>query len=245
MRPVTRLSLVASLLFLPAHGLLAQPAVDPSGHWAGAVHVPAFDRNPATDVDIEIDLARSADGVLAGTFGQPSKRVRGLPLSGVSVDGSSVIFEIKVSDGGAFHATLADPKTMTGTFVTAQGGHSIPFDLTRAGDAQIAPAPKSAPITKELEGTWNGELEVDGKTIRLVLKLANRPDGTATGTILSADGGGLEIPVALTQTASGVTIDVTSVGASYAGVLRAGEELVGSWTEQSVTLPLTFKRAAP
>ena len=81
--------------------------------------------------------------------------------------------------------------------------------------------------------------------MRLVLKMANQPDGTATGTIVSLDGSGVEIPIAMTQKASNVTIDVASVGASYVGVLNAaGTELAGTWTQGPATLPLTFKRAA-
>ena len=35
MRPFTRMLLVAALLLVPASSLLAQTAVDPSGHWEG------------------------------------------------------------------------------------------------------------------------------------------------------------------------------------------------------------------
>lgn len=244
MRPVTRLLLAASLLLVPAPSLLAQTAVDPSGHWTGAIHVPAFDNNQAREVNIEVDLARNAKGVLAGTYGQPAGGVKGLPLSAVAVDGNSITFELKVSDGGLFRGTLSDATTMSGAFTTSQGGYSIPFSLTRTGDARIAPAPKSAPIGKELEGTWNGTLEVGGKQERLVLKMANQPDGTATGTILDIDGSRVEIPIAMTQNASNVTIDVASVGGSYVAVLNGGTELVGTWTQGPATLPLTFKRAA-
>jgi len=244
MRPVTRLLLVASLLLLPAHALLAQTAVDPSGHWTGAVHVPAFDRNPAREVSIEVDLAKNANGALAGTFGQPAQGVKGLPLSAVAADGLSISFEIKVSDGGLFRGTLSDATTMSGEFITTQGGHAIPFSLTRTGDARIAPAPKSAPIDKELEGTWNGTLEVDGRSERLVLTMANQPDGTAMATIVDLDGSGIEIPIAVTQKAANLTLDVAVVGGSYVGVINAGSELVGTWTQGPVTLPLTFKRAA-
>jgi hypothetical protein len=54
----------------------------------------------------------------------------------------------------------------------------------------------------------------------------------------------VEIPVAVTQKASNVTIEVATVSASYSAVLNAGNELVGTWTQGPVSLPLTFKRAA-
>ena len=126
----------------------------------------------------------------------------------------------------------------------AHSGASLPFSLTRTGGSRIEPPARSTPIGKELEGIWNGTLDVGGRPERLVLKMANQPDGTATGTILDIDGSRVEIPIAMTQNASNVTIDVASVGGSYIAVLNGGTELVGTWTQGPATLPLTFKRAA-
>ena len=82
--------------------------------------------------------------------------------------------------------------------------------------------------------------------MRIVLKMANQPDGTATGTVVSADGSGVEIPIAMTQKAASLTIDVDSVGASFVGALNgAGTELAGTWTQGQASLPLTFRREKP
>ena len=118
------------------------------------------------------------------------------------------------------------------------------MNLSRTGDARIVPAPKSAPIAKELEGTWNGTLDVNGVQMRLVVKMANQPDGTAAGTVVSPDGSGVEIPIGMTQKGSSLTIEVPSIGASYVGVLNpAGMELAGTWTQQGTAFPLTLKLA--
>jgi hypothetical protein len=243
MRTFTRVFLTASLLFVPATALFAQAAVDPSGHWTGAIHVPPFNGAGSREVAIDIDLAKNATGVLDGTFGQPGQNVKGLPLSKVALEGRTVSFELKATTGGGlFRASLSDATSMTGEFVTSEGGYTIPFDLKRTGEAQIAPAPRSAAIGKELEGTWNGTIDVNGKQERLVLKMANRGDGTATGTILDLDGSAVEIPIAMTLKASTFTLEVPAVGASYVAELRAGNELVGTWTQGPVNLPLTFTR---
>jgi hypothetical protein len=246
MNPFTRLFTIAALLLAPAAPLLAQAPVDPSGHWEGAIHVPAYEQAPAKEVIIEIDLAKNSKGVLAGTFGQPAQAVKGLPLSSVAVDGKVITFEIKPgSGGGAFHATLDDAKAMSGMFITNEGGYSIPFSLARTGDARIAAVPKSAPISKQLEGTWNGALDVGGKQMRIVVRMANQPDGTSAGTIVSQDGSGVEIPIAMTQNASKLVIDVPSIAGGFSGVLNeAGTELTGTWTQGPSSLPLTLKRAA-
>jgi hypothetical protein len=241
MRTVCRLFLAASLLLVPPASLLAQTTVDPSGHWTGAIHVPPFNGASSREIGIDIDLVKNPDGALAGTFGQPAENVKGVPLGKITVEGASVSFELRASaGGGAFRGTVAGA-SMSGEFVTAEGGYTIPFSLVRTGDAKIEPTPKSAPIGRELEGTWTGALEFDGKRERLVLKMANQPDGTAAGTILDLDGSNVEIPVAMTQKGSNVTIEIATVGGAFAAVLN-GNELAGTWTQGAFSLPLTMKR---
>ena len=243
MRTITRPFLAAVLPFVPATLLFAQAAGDPSGHWTGAIHVPPVNGASSREVAIDIDLAMNARGALDGTFGQPGQNIKGLPLSTVTLAGQTVSFEIKATaGGGVFRGNLVDRTSMTGEFVTSEGGYTIPFDLKRTGDAQIAPAPRSAAIGQELEGTWNGTVDVNGTLERLVLKMANRGDGTATGTILDLDGSAVEIPIAMTQQASTLTLEVAAVGASYVAVLKSANELVGTWAQGPVTLPLTFTR---
>ena len=243
MRTVIRLALSAALLLAPASPLLAQAALDPSGHWTGAIHVPPFNGASAREIGIDIDIARTAGGALEATFSQAAQNIKGLPLGKVTLEGKSVSFELKANGGGLFKGTLADAKTMSGEFVTSEGGYTIPFDLARTGDAQIPAAPKSAAIGKELEGTWSGTVEFGGKQERLVLKLTNRADGTSAGTILDLDGSNVDIPIAVTQKAASVTVEVSSVSASFTGVLN-GNELTGTWNQGPLTLPLTFTRGA-
>jgi len=70
--------------------------------------------------------------------------------------------------------------------------------------------------------------------------MANQPDGTAGGTLRSE---GLELPIAIAETAAQVRIDVPSVSGTYVGAWNAaGTQLVGSWSQRSKSLPLTFRR---
>ena len=235
MRPIHRILLLATL-FLSRASLLAQPAADPSGHWEGTIQAP----NMA--VSIEIDLARNGQGDFVGTFGQPAQGVKGLPLSTVAVEAQKIRFVVKGGpEAATFDGTVsADGRSISGS--VTQGGFAIPMDLARTGDARIAPPPKSAPIGKELEGTWSGTLDVNGQQMRLVVKMANQPDGTAAGTVVSPDGSGVDIPITMAQKASSVTIEVPSVGASFVAVLNAERtELTGTWTQGPSALPLTLK----
>src|SRR5258708_37178262 len=74
--------------------------------------------------------------------------------------------------------------------------------------------------------------------------MSNQPDSTSTGTIVSLDAGGMEIPVTIAQKATGVTVDVKRVNGSFVGTLNAdGTQLVGTWTQGPLVLPLTFTHA--
>jgi hypothetical protein len=237
MRLHSRTLLLGVLLLTPASMAQAQSA-DPSGHWEGTLKVPQM------ELKVEIDLVRDSRGVFAGTFGQPAQGVKGLPLSSVTVEASAVRFVVK---GGPEPATFDGALSADGTSIAGtvtQNGFTIPMNLSRTGDARLVPAPKSAPIAKEFEGTWNGTLDVDGATMRLVVKMANRPDGTAAGTVVSPDGSGVDIAIGMTQKGSSLTIEVPSVDASFVGILNpAGTEIAGTWTQRSAALPLTLKLA--
>jgi hypothetical protein len=237
MSTFTRIAVLAALLLWPTSAA-AQTAADPTGHWEGSV------QTPASDVKFAIDLARNSRGDLEGTFDQPAQNLKGLVLSNFAVSEQSIRFQIKGAPGErAFAGALgADGKSMSGDYT--QSGYAMPFSLTRTGEARIDAPVRNAPIGKELEGSWNGALEVGGMQRRLVLTLSNQTD-SATGSVLSADEG-LEIPIAtISQNASSLTLGVKAIGGSYSGALNQdGTELVGTWTQGPTSLPLTFRRAA-
>lgn len=211
-------------------------ATGPAGHWEGAVSA------PMGEVGIEVDLDLNDAGVLVGMFGNPGQKLKGLPLSSVTVDGRSVRFAFVADNNGDFNGTLnADGTFLSGTFTTL--GLSMPFHLSRMGDARGVTAPRSPRIAKELEGVWRGTLDVNGKPMRLVLTMTNHADGTATGGVVSVDQSDRQIPLAIVQSASNVTLNIESVGGVYTGVVNAdGTEMTGAYSVQGAVFPLTFRR---
>ena len=229
------IALVFTMLFGNAF-IHAQITNDPSGHWEGTITM------PMGEIRFEIDLARDGKGQLSGTIGIPEQKLKGLPLTSVAIDGSAVTFTIRGGQGGTFRAKLStDARTMSGKASSQEG--EAPFDLTRTGEASIAAAPKNAPIGKELEGTWNGTLDVRGG-MRVILRLANQPDGTSSASMVSVDEGNLEIAMAMVQEGSAVRLNSPMLGSSYSGKLNAAaNELTGNYTtSQGLTLPLTLRK---
>jgi hypothetical protein len=235
MRFIVPTLLVVSVLAVP--GTARAQSGDPTGHWEGAITI------PGSEIPFQVDLSRNAQGKLVATYSRPENNLNGLPLAHVSLDGRAINFELTVDGGVKFYGTLdADGKTIAGD-VTARLGNA-PFRMSRTGDARIAAAPKNAPIGKDLEGTWNGTLALQGTNLRLVLRVTNQPDGTASVTIVSVDQGGIEFPLALTQKASSLTLNTPAIGGDFfSGSLNAAGELSGTFSQGPVTAPLTFVRA--
>lgn len=236
MRP--RLSTAASgllALVVSSTVMFAQPAAAPSGHWEGAIQV------PGQELKIAIDLARRGEK-WDGTISIPAQGLKGLPLLDIASQGDSVSFTISGVPGTpTFKGTVSkDAKSFAGEF--SQGGGTLPFAVTRTGDAKFEPPPASTPIDKALEGAWEGSVNMGGATLRLVLKLSSGPDGRGKAVIVSVDQGGAEVPVAaVIQAGSHLTLAVPAVLGSYEGDLKDGQ-LTGTWTQGPTSVPLTFKR---
>jgi pimeloyl-ACP methyl ester carboxylesterase len=96
-----------------------------------------------------------------------------------------------------------------------------------------------------IAGDWNGELDVQGQKLRLVLHLTKNPDGKLLGTIDSLDQGANGIPVSsVDQTGDNVKLDLAGIAAGYEGKLNAAAtEIIGEWKQGGNALPLIFKRA--
>jgi hypothetical protein len=103
-----------------------------------------------------------------------------------------------------------------------------------------APSPES----KSIAGDWNGELNVQGTKLRLVLHIKKNSDGAFAATLDSLDQNANAIPVSsVSQKGNDVKLELKGIGASYQGKLNAaGTEITGEWN-QGGPLPLIFKRA--
>jgi hypothetical protein len=206
-----------------------------SGHWTGAIET------PGQPLQIEVDL-KPGPPAWTGAITIPAQNLKGFALTAVDVQDKAVTFVIPSAPGTpTFKGTVsADGTTIAGDF--SQGGATLPFKLTRTGDAAMPPPPaKSTAITKDLEGAWSGTLQAGGNSLRLTLKLAAGADG-ATGTITSVDQGNVEIAIAtITQTGAHLDLQLPSIAGSYSGDLKDGK-LVGTWTQGPGSLPLEFVR---
>jgi hypothetical protein len=239
------LGVVLSLAAVAAAGAAAtQPppaaAPTPAGHWQGAIET------PGTKLEIAVDLRPKGDA-WEGVITIQSQNVKGYPLTSLAVNGSDVSFAMNTPGNPSFAGKLdAAGNVLSGDF--SQGGATLPFSLSRAGEAKFEPVVPSAAIDKALEGSWEGALSAGGKTLRLVLKLANGTDERATGSIVSVDQGGVEIPIQTVAQSAGqagphLELLLPTIAASYKADLK-DNQLSGTWSQAAGSAPLVFKRAA-
>lgn len=186
---------------------------------------------------------RSATGTFAGTVAIPSQKIHGLPLLKVMVAGSTVTLYAR--EDQTMGATMApDGASMAGDYTMPMG--SAPFALKRTGAAKIDPPLTSPRIGEELEGRWTGTVDVDGISLRVVVTLADQPDGFATGRAVNLDRGNLELPIAITQKGSSVTFESRAIVSGFAGELNEdATAMTGTWTQGALALalPVRFVRA--
>jgi hypothetical protein len=223
----------ATLLLSPVSLLHAQ-TIDPGGHYEGVIS------SPAGEMALQIDLTKTSKGDIAGTLTIPAQRLTGFPLTNVELKGQDVSFAIATSGGGYYRGELQGNK-ISGEFSTQMG--PFPLDFNRTGEARIYDLPPSARIGKELEGVWNGLLDVEGG-MHVIVKLVNQADGTSSGTLISVDENNLTVPVVIAQDDTKLTLTLPMIGSSYEGkVNAAGTEVSGTYTtSRGLALPLVLKR---
>jgi molybdopterin-binding protein len=229
------MSMLAATIGLAGGPVAAQAPAGPAGHWEGTIQV------PGQELAISVDLATNADAKWEGAIAIPAQNVKALPLSDITVKENAVGFAMKGVPGDPqFAGTVSkDGKSIAGDF--SQGGATLPFTLTWKGEARRQDRLKSTSITKDLEGSWEGALNVEGTVLRLILKLSNAESG-ATGTLVSVDQGGGEIAISsITQTASHLQLNVGAIGAAFEGDLKDGQ-ITGTWSQGPASLPLVFTR---
>jgi len=229
-----RAAFVSMLLVVwPSAG--SAQTVDPSGHWVGVVSMPNM------ELGFEVDLAVAGSGQLTGTLSMPAQRLFGLPLTRVQFNGPSILFEARTDQG--FAGTLAaDSGTMTGYYSIQD--YTFPFTLKKTGPAKIEPPARNAAVNKDFEGTWSGTLLVNNVKMRLLLKVANRPDGSSVASFVNLDQGSLEIPAAsITSNGRELALGFRVIEGSFVGTLNADHsELTGTLTQGGATAPVALTR---
>jgi len=216
-----------------------------AGRWEGNVQI------PGPGLRMVIDLAQDGEGKWIGSAIVPGFGVKGVALSDVKVNGLEVAFAIK--------GTLGDPKikghidaknTFTGDYEEA--GNTASFVFERSGPPQVEPQVKSTAVLKELEGEWQGDLVLPGRTLRVTVTLTNQAGGPATAKFHLKGKNDYDIPVDfVTQDDDLLTLQSPAAKFIYEGWFHKntneirGELQLGPYDEPVVLHPAAENAVEP
>ena len=218
--------------------LLGQASEPLAARWEGTVQI------PGRELRVVIDLAQDKNGQWTGSVIVPGFGIKGAPLTDITVKESEVAFTIKGALGDPkFKGRLAAANTLTGEF--QQAGNAARFTLQKAGPPQVEPPRHSTPIRKELEGTWQGEMDFMG-TVKVRLDLANQPGGNATAKFTLTRTRENPLPLDLVTDEGGIlTLKSTETGITYEGKFRKeANEINGMFQQGPIEVTLVLHPAA-
>jgi len=230
-----RLVLCVAAVVLFASWAAAQTG--PAGHWEGTTTVEG-----GRQLVLSLDLWKNEKSEWIASMGAPSANATGLVVQDIVVNGSSVKFTGVELMMAKFDLTLDPDGKMKGTM--ANGQMSQPIEFTRTGEAKVEVIPSSPAVSNDLEGDWEGVLEVPGHPLRIALHFKNQPDHTVVATFANLDMGAGSVPLNdVKQTGQKVEFGLKVAHGSFEGTLnKDGTELAGKLTHEGGSTPLTLRK---
>jgi hypothetical protein len=222
---------LAAVLALTAPVVALAQTPDPTGHWEGSISA------PFGEIPIALDIARK-EGALIALYSRSDGAVAGFPLSNPQQEGTALKLTLEANGGGTFNGTL-EGTTYHGLFNASAG--SVPFALTRTGQARMPTITASRAVSAALEGTWIAGASLGGERLTLTMTLKNNADGTVAAAI--ADDHGVFVPITIAQDGARVAIEVPAAHSSFTGTLTSNGSVVeGTYVEGSLKAPLAFAK---
>jgi serine-type D-Ala-D-Ala carboxypeptidase/endopeptidase len=123
---------------------------------------------------------------------------------------------------------------------------SLALSLAGAAWAQVPAGPLASPAVSGLDGEWDGALDMGtGLHLRLAFHVQTDAQGTRV-TFDSVDQGVYGAPASgVSRDGDAVRIEMQRVGATFdASLANAGQTLLGTFSQNGHTLPLTLHRLA-
>jgi hypothetical protein len=234
---------VAFLGFKTVHWVRAANAPDIQGAWAGNFEF------KETKMPLMYKISK-VNGSYHAVEANPYQGTREIPVSRLVYDYPSVRIE-QPAIGFTYEATL-NPKTMEMSGNWKQGKGSGPFTMKLNALPGEFPEPMAESDytprkDSDLQGYWKGTLKAGNTPLRVILKIAERADGTFRVAGDSPDQGAKDIEAtAITYHRPTVKVEFGGIGGYYEGTLDDSDRVItGNWMQGDKPLPLTLERAKP
>jgi uncharacterized protein (TIGR03435 family) len=148
------LALVSPVVFGLIHvtQIQAQTAAeDITGTWQGTLQA-------GRSLRTVLKITKGDGGALKAAFYSIDQGGQAIPVTSITLQGSTVKYSIMMLDGSYEGKLSADGASMTGTWT--QGGHSMPLNLTRATPQTAWVIPEPPPPMKPMAADASPEFEV-------------------------------------------------------------------------------------
>ena len=141
-------------------------------------------------------------------------------------------FDLMLEPDGKMRGTLSNPRS------------TVPIEFKRTGEAKVELIPASPVVSNELEGDWEGSLQMPGRAFRIIFHFKNQADGTVLATVDTPDSGATGLPMNnVKQTGRKVEVGVRIAHATFQGTLSPeGTELAGQFAHEQNSFPLTLRK---
>jgi len=222
---------------LAASEYAPRPDSDLQGAWEGTLMV------GKVGLRLGLKIAEPAPGTFHAQMDSIDQGARNLPVTSLTYNKPGIRFEMTAINGVFEGNVSGRDDEMAGTWT--QMGKKFPLTFRRVQ----ANAPSTAGekdygqgTSVEVEGHWNGVLEVNHATLHIVFHIASLADGSYSATMDSPDQGAAGIPATAAQfTRPNVRLEWKAIDGVFAGKLENGR-LSGTWSQGKVSLPLTLER---
>jgi hypothetical protein len=222
--------LVAALLL----GELLSAQAGVAGHWEAEVTGDGAQR-----IRVSLDLDKNAKSEWIASMGLPADKKTGLVVKDVTVSGTSLKFVAVELMMAPFDLTLGQEGTLKGTI---SGRASQPVEFRRSGEAKVELIPASPAVAKQLEGDWEGSLQMPDRAVHMAFRFKNQPDKTVMATF--GTGNAADLPLNnVKQTGQEVEFGMRVAHGRFQGTLnKEGTELAGQLTHEETSMPLTLRK---
>ena len=241
-------SMLSKLAFIALSTLVLSTACNAqsslAGDWQGVLNA------GGAQFRIAWHVTAAKDGSLTSTLDNIDQGIFGIKVKSLTLDGSHLTLtvddEIEVSGQsinvkGVFDGTIdKDVTELKGTWTQTEP-EQAPAEL----DLKHTPAQAAAKpaVPSDIDGLWLGTLDAGATNLRLVLKIANGPDGL-TASLQSPDQSQQWLPAnSATRSGDSLNFTIESLGVVYDGKIDAGlNSIDGTFTQGGRPLPLALKR---
>ena len=230
------------VLVLLASTVLCHAADNAAGRWEGSAQI------PEAELKLIVDLSQDQGKEWVGSIIIPGLGVKGAPFADLVVNNSEIAFSIKGALGDQragqtkLRAHLSADSHLTGDFMLA--GNSAPFVLTRTGPPQVELPPRNTTVSKQIEGEWKGDYELNGYPRHVTMRFANREAEGATVEFVIVGKKTNNVPVSLlTQEGDFLSLKSDEFRMTYEGRFRGDvREIKGTLTQGPFEIPLVMQR---